>query len=119
MKYLMLIKARESYRSEPISQGLIDAMDTFISKGFESGILKDTAGLRPTNESFAVRLKDGKLHITDGPFSEAKEVIGGYAVVETKTDAEARQMARDFMELHRVHWPSFDGECEVRPLDGQ
>jgi hypothetical protein len=119
MKYLMLIKAPESYRSEPIPQELMDAMDTFISKGFESGVLKDTAGLRPTKESFAVRLKGGKLHLTDGPFTEAKEVIGGYAVVETKTDAEARQMARDFMELHRAHWPSFEGECEVRPFDGQ
>ena len=119
MKYLMLIKHPESYRSEPIPQELMDAMDTFISKSFASGVLKDTAGLRPTSEGFAVRLKGGKLNITDGPFTEAKEVIGGYAMVDAKTDAEAREMARDFMELHRVHWPSFEGECEVRPLDGQ
>ena len=117
MKYLMLIKAPESSRAEPIPQGLIDAMDTFISENFASGVLKDTAGLRPTSEGFAVRLKQGKLNVTDGPFTEAKEVIGGYAVVEAKTDGEARAMARDFMELHRVHWPSFEGECEVRPLD--
>ena len=115
MKYLMLIKHSESYRSEPIPQGLMDAMDTFISNSFESGVLKDTAGLRPTSEGFAVRLKNGKLNVTDGPFTEAKEVIGGF---EAKSSDEAREMAQQFMDLHRVHWPSFEGECEVRPFDG-
>lgn len=118
MKYLMLIKHSESYRSEPIPQGLIDAMDKFISKGFESGVLKDTAGLRPTSEGFAVRLKNGKLNVTDGPFTEAKEVIGGFAVVEAKSNDEARDLAQQFMDLHRVHWPAFAGECEVRAFDG-
>ena len=118
MKYLMLIKHSESYRSEPIPQGLLDAMDKFVSRSFETGVLKDTAGLRPTSEGFAVRLKGGNLKITDGPFTEAKEVIGGYAVVEAKSNEEAREVARQFMDLHRVHWPTFEGECEVRQLDG-
>jgi hypothetical protein len=52
MKYLMLIRHSESYRSEPIPQGLLDAMDKFVSQSFESGVLKDTAGLRPTSEGF-------------------------------------------------------------------
>jgi hypothetical protein len=118
MKYLMLIKHSESYRAEPIPQGLLDAMDKFISKSFESGVLKDTAGLRPTSEGFAVRLKKGKLNVTDGPFTEAKEVIGGFAVIEAKSSDDAREMAQDFMDLHRVHWPTFEGECEVRAFDG-
>ena len=118
MKYLMLIKHSESYRSEPIPQGLMDAMDQFISKGFESGVLKDTAGLRPTSEGFAVRLKKGNLNVTDGPFTEANEVIGGFAVIEANSSGDAREMAEQFMDLHRVHWPSFEGECEVRAFDG-
>jgi hypothetical protein len=118
MKYLMLIKHSESYRAEPIPQGLLDAMDKFISKSFESGVLKDTAGLRPTSEGFAVRLKKGKLNVTDGPFTEAKEVIGGFAVIEAESSDDAREMAQDFMDLHRVHWPTFEGECEVRAFDG-
>ena len=118
MKYLMLIKHSESYRGQPIPKGLNDAMEKFVTESFKTGVLKDTAGLRPTEEGFRVRSKGGKLLQTDGPFTEAKEIIGGYALVEAQTKEEARAMARDFMELHRVHWPEFEGECEVRPLDG-
>jgi hypothetical protein len=57
------------------------------------------------------------LRVTDGPFTEAKEVIGGYALVEVKSRDEALTVARRFMELHQVHWPAFEGECEVRQLE--
>ena len=118
MKYLMLIKHSESYRGQPIPQGLNDAMDKFVTESFKTGVLKDTAGLRPTEEGFRVRSKGGKLLLTDGPFTESKEIVGGFAVVEVQTKEEAREIARDFMELHREHWPEFEGECEVRPFDG-
>ena len=52
-----------------------------------------------------------------GPFSESKEIVGGYALIEVNSKEQARDVARQFMELHRVHWPSFDGECEARPLE--
>lgn len=117
MKYLMLIKHSESYRSEPIPQGLLEAMGEFVAEGFKSGVLKDTAGLKSTAEGFRVRSSGGKLKVTDGPFAEAKEIVGGYALIEVKSKEEARDVARQFMELHRVHWPSFDGECEARPLE--
>jgi hypothetical protein len=117
MKYLMMIKHSESYRGEPIPQALMDAMGEFVNEGFRSGILKDTAGLKPTSEGFRVRSSKGKLKVTDGPFTEAKEVVGGYAMVDVASRDEAMKVARDFMELHRVHWPAFEGECEVRPVD--
>ena len=117
MKYLMLIKHSESYRSQPIPQGLLDAMGEFVTEGLKSGLLKDTAGLKGTAEGFRVRSSGGKLHLTDGPFTEAKEIVGGYALVEVKSKEEVLQVARQFMELHRVHWPAFEGECEVRPLE--
>ena len=117
MKYLMLIKHSENYRSEPIPQKLMDAMGTFVQEGFASGVLKDTAGLKATSDAFRVRSSGGKLKTTDGPFTEAKEIVGGYAIVEVNSDAEARAVATQFMELHRIHWPSFEGECEVRPLE--
>ena len=53
----------------------------------------------------------------DGPFTESKEIVGGYALMEVKSRDEALKYAREFMELHRKHWPSFECECEVRPLD--
>jgi hypothetical protein len=117
MKYLMLIKGSERYRSQPIPKGLEDAMGEFVAQGFKSGVLKDTAGLKGTAEGFRVRSSGGKLTVTDGPFTEAKEVIGGYALVEVTSPEEARRVAGDFMELHRVHWPAFEGECEARPLE--
>jgi hypothetical protein len=117
MKYLMLIKHSESYRSEPIPQGLMDAMDVFIRESLASGVLKDTAGLKATAEGFRVRSSGGKLTTTDGPFTESKEIVGGYAVVEVASSKEARKVAEQFMEIHRVHWPAFAGECEVREME--
>ena len=117
MKYLMMIKSSEAYRSQPIPQGLLDAMGELVSKNFGNGILKDTGGLKPTSEGFRVSSSGGRLTMTDGPFAETKEVVGGYAIIEARSDEHAREIAREFMELHRVHWPEFDGTCEVRPVE--
>ncbi len=117
MKFLMLIKHSESYRQQEIPQGLLDAMGQFVTRSFEQGVLKDTAGLKPSVEGFRVRSRDGKLHFSDGPFTESKELVGGYAMAELPSLEAAREMAREFMELHRLHWPAFDGECEVRPVE--
>src|SRR3954465_15680923 len=114
MKYLMLIKHPERYRVEKVPQGLMDAMGKFVEEGFKSGVLKDTAGLKGTEHGHRVRLSGGKVKVSDGPFTEAKEVVGGYALVEVKSKEEALDIARKFMELHRVHWPEFEGESEVR-----
>ena len=117
MKYLMLIKHSENYRSQPAPQALMEAMGEFVTQGFKSGVLKDTAGLKPSSEGFRVRTTGGRLKVTDGPFAESKEIVGGYALVEVPSREEALKLAREFMELHRVHWPAFEGECEVRPLE--
>ena len=118
MKCLMLIKHSEAQRSKTIPPALMEAMGTFVQEGFKSGVLKDTAGLKSTAEAMKIRQSGGKLHVTDGPFTEAKEVVGGFAMVEVKSMAEAREVARQFMDIHLKHWPEFEGECEVRPLEG-
>jgi hypothetical protein len=117
MKYLMMIKHSESYRGEPIPRALMDAMGEFVSESFKSGVLKDTGGLKPSSEGFRVRLSNKQLKVIDGPFTESKEVVGGYAIVEVASREEALKIARQFMELHRQHWPTFEGESEVRPLE--
>jgi hypothetical protein len=117
MKYLMFIKSSEKYRTEDIPPALMEAMGEFVNEGFKNGWLKDTAGLKSSEHGHRLRAAGGKLKVTDGPFTEAKEVIGGYAMVEVKSDEEARQIARRFMELHLTHWPAFEGESEVRPLE--
>jgi hypothetical protein len=117
VKYLMLIKHDESYRSQPIPQGLMAAMGEFVTSQMKRGVIKDTAGLKPTSEAFRVRSSGGKLSFTDGPFTETKELVGGFAIADVRSADEARELARQFMELHRIHWPAFDGTCEVRPLE--
>ena len=88
-----------------------------MGEGFKSGVLKDTAGLKSTAEGFRVRSTGNRLKVTDGPFTETKEIVGGYAMIEVASREEALKTARQFMELHRVHWPEFEGECEVRPVE--
>jgi hypothetical protein len=67
----------------------------------------------------SVRSRLGKITVTDGPFVETKEIVGGYALMEMKSKAEALEYARKFMDLHLKHWPDFEGECEVRPVEDQ
>jgi hypothetical protein len=114
---MMFIKHTEDYRMEEVPQALFAAMGEFVGEGMRSGVLVDTAGLRPTAKGKQVRLANGKITVTDGPFAETKEVVGGYALVEVKTYDEALALANRFMDLHRIHWPQFEGVCEVRPLE--
>lgn len=118
MKYLMLIKHAESNPSPAIPQALMDAMGELVTEGQRRGIVKDTVGLKPTSEGIRVRSSGGKLRVTDGPFTEAKEVVGGYALIEVESRDQALEIVRRFMELHRVHWPEFECECEMRQLEG-
>ena len=117
MKFLMMIKHAELAEPFQPPQSLMDAMGAFVNEGFSKGWLKDTAGLKPTKTAVRIRQKNGKLTVIDGPFTEAKEIVGGYAIVETDTREEALAVAHRFMELHRLHIPNFECESEVRPCD--
>jgi hypothetical protein len=102
-------------RGQAPSEELMHDMGNLIEEMTRSGALVSTAGLRPTSEGVRVRLRDGKLSTTDGPFTEAKEVIGGYAVIEAKSMQEAIELTKRFLKIHGSEW---DIECEVRQLDG-
>jgi len=97
------------------SEQLMQDMGKLIEEMTREGALIHTAGLRPTAEGARVRLRSGKLSTTDGPFTETKEVIGGYAVFEAKSMQEAIELTKRFL---RVHGDGWDIECEVRQLDG-
>ncbi len=116
MKYLSFVRHSESYRNSPIPPALMEAMGKHIEKSRQDGTLVDTGGLLPTAEGARVRLDGGKITVIDGPFSESKEVIGGWAILNAGSKAEAVRLATEFLELHRRHWPGFDGECEVRQM---
>jgi hypothetical protein len=116
MKYLCFIRHSEKYRQTPPPPALLNAMGAFVEKSKKDGSLVDTGGLLPSKDGIRLRLANGKLTITDGPFTEAKEIIGGWAILKADSRAEVLRVATEFMELHRKHWPEFEGESEVRPM---
>ena len=116
MKYLTFIRHSESHRQSGPPAALMEAMGKFVQQSMKDGVLVDTGGLLPSKDGFRIRLEKGKLTVTDGPFAEAKEVIGGWAILQTDTREEALRISTEFMELHRKYWPEFEGESEVRPM---
>jgi hypothetical protein len=117
MRYMMFIKHPGDYDVSQVPQALFGAMGEFVEDQVKKGVFIDGAGLQPLAKATRVSLSGGKIRVTDGPFSEAKEVVGGYSLIEAKTHADAVALATRFMELHRIHWPEFEGEAEVRPLE--
>ena len=81
-----------------------------------TGKMVSMGGLFPSAKGARFRQTRGKLVTTDGPFTEAKEVVGGFSIMELASKAEAIEEARKFMELHRKHWPAWEGECEIRQM---
>lgn len=116
MRFMTLVKVDESKISGPPPQSLIDAIGELAERATKDGTLLDQGGLLPSAAGAEVRLSGGKVTVTDGPFIEAKELIGGYAMFQLRSKDEAIEMARRFMELHAEHWPEFEGVCEVRQM---
>jgi hypothetical protein len=116
MRFMSVIYADESQGAPP--QALMDAMGDLIERWTKSGRLVDTGGLAPKAETARVRLAGNRISVLDGPFSEAKEMIGGYAILECASKEEAVQATNEFVQLHLDHWPGCEVECEVRQIFG-
>jgi hypothetical protein len=95
---------------------LMEAMGKLADREIKAGRMIDTGGLTPLADGAQVRIKDGELIVIDGPFVEAKEVVGGYAIFEFRNKEEALASAVEFMQLHRQHMPGWEGTCEVRAM---
>ena len=113
MQFLSMIWIDEKAIKPPTEKLMAD-MGKLLEEMTKAGVLVDTAGLRPTAEGVRVRLRRGKLTTTDGPFAEAKEVVGGYAILEAKSMAEAVEHTKRFLQVHGDDW---DLQCEVRQLE--
>jgi hypothetical protein len=108
MKFLSIYKAVE--RGGPPSQEEMADMGKLIEEGLKAGWLVSTEGCLPSALGSRVRMTDGHLSVTDGPFTEAKEVVGGFAILRASSKEEAVQLAKDFLKVVG------NGECELRQL---
>jgi hypothetical protein len=116
MRYMVFVKMAEDVGEPPAE--LVETMGKEMGEAFASGWMVDAGGLYPTAQSTEIRVAAGGLTVTDGPYSEVKEVVGGYSIIEVRSQDEAVAAARRVAEIHREHWPAWEGSIEVRRIAG-
>ena len=113
MRFLSMIRVQENTGKMP-SERLMTDMGRLMTEMKASGKLLDTAGLAPTADGKRVRLRGGRISIVDGPFTETKEVVGGYAMLDADSADEAIELTIRFVELHVAD--GWEIDCEVRQV---
>jgi hypothetical protein len=108
MKFLSLYKSAE--KGVPPSQEEMTKMGKLVEDGMKAGWLVGTEGCLPSALGARVRFSNGKHTVTDGPFTEAKEIVGGFAILKVSSKEEAIKLAKDFLKVVG------DGECELRQI---
>ena len=108
MRFMMMVKHGENPGAPP--KALMDAMDKLVESNVKDGSMISTGGLAPMAQSTRVRVAKGKLTVTDGPFTEAKEIVGGFAIINAKSKEDAIRITKDFLNI------AGDGETEIRQL---
>jgi hypothetical protein len=109
-----MIKYNEN--GTPPPQTLLDALAKNRQEAAEAGALVDCRGLFPSASGARIRLSSGKLTFTDGPFTESKELVGGYSVYDVPSKQEAIAWANRFMRVFADHWPAGECEAEIRQI---
>ena len=104
-RFLTLIRIDEKNApAEGPSPELMERMGALLEEITKAGVMLDTAGLKPTSEGTRVTWSGGKISYTDGPFTESKEVIGGYSISQCKDKAEAIEWTKRFLSQHEDYW---------------
>ncbi|WP_333768324.1 YciI family protein [Streptomyces sp. IBSBF 2435] len=115
MRYMMLLRLDPAKApSDGPSEQLMTEMGVLLEEMTKAGVLLDTGGLRPVGSGAVIRQSGGKQTVLDGPFTEAKEVIGGYAMLQAKSLDEAVQWASRFLAVHGDEW---EIETEIRQVE--
>ena len=114
MKFMVLVKGPEN--AGPPPQALMAGIGQLGQEAARAGVMVETGGLLPSAMGARVRVERTGVRTIDGPFTETKELIGGFAVYDVSSKDEAIEWTRRFMELHREHWPGWLGEAEVRQI---
>jgi len=112
MRYMYIVTSPKGHMMP--NPALMEAITKISEREIKAGRMIDNGGLMPVATGARVKISDNKLSVIDGPFCEAKEVIGGYAIFELRDKEEALAMAREFMQLHLDHMPGWEGTCELR-----
>lgn len=115
MKYMSFVKG-PVVPMEQIPPSLFEAMDVHIKSEAAKGHFISGGGLWPSKDSFRMSIRGGKLSVVDGPFTESKEVIGGFAILSYATREEALEGTKAFMALHQKHWPAWEGTSEMHVI---
>ena len=108
MRFLSLYKPGKT--EQPPTQEEMTRMGKLIEEAMKAGWLLSTEGCLPTSLGARVSLSEGKFTVTDGPFAETKEVVGGFAIIRAASKQEAIQLTKNFLEV------AGGGECEIRQL---
>lgn len=118
MRFMMLVKGDADYEAgTPIEPALIEAIGRLAEEGLRNGTLVEQGGLLPSAAGARVKVEGGTVRVIDGPFTEARELVGGFAVIEAASKAEAIEMGAAFMRLHAdILGPSYVGELEIRQM---
>ena len=111
MRFMSIVT---SAHAGPPTLELMEAMHKLADREIKAGRMLDNGGLMPLAMGAQVRVTGGQLSVLDGPFVEAKEVVGGYAIFELPGKEEALASAREFMQLHKDLMPGWEGVCELR-----
>ena len=120
MRYMMIVKANKDYEAGlPPKPELIAAVGRLAEEANKRGVMVGAGGLLPSSQGTRIRVANGKTSVTDGPFAETKELVGGYAIFDLNSKEEAIQEGKLFMQVHAdVMGPSYEGELEIRPMFG-
>ncbi|MBL8175529.1 MAG: transcriptional regulator [Bryobacterales bacterium] len=118
MRFMTMVKADKAYEAGQAPNAALDAAIVKLAEeSFRSGVMVEMGGLLPTAKGARVRVSGGKMTVTDGPFTEIKELIGGYAILNVGSKEEAIEHTRRFLQLHvDVLGKEYEGECEVRQM---
>ena len=116
MRFMVFVKMAEDVGNAP--RELQELMGRELMQAFADGSIVDAGGLWPTAQSTEIRLTAGEVTVSDGPYAEAKEVVGGYSILEARSQEEAVAGARRVAEIHQQYWPGWEGSVEVRRISG-
>jgi len=114
MRFITILKSRETKTQPPPE--LFAAIDRLGQEAAKEGVMVGVGGFLPTPLGARVQLRNGKITVTDGPFPDSNDTLGGYSIYDVPNKAKAIEWSKRFLQLHIDHWKGFEGEVEVRQM---